>query len=529
MVYVTQRQHGAIESPGTNQAYSYDLAGNRTGVWVNGTRTQNLTYNAANQVSGWSYDAAGNLLTDGTTAYTYDALNRVLTMGSTSNTYNADGTLVAQTVSSVTTRSTQDVAAPLSQILSNGTQRYVYGNPAERLFAQVGTSPRAWYSTDALGSVRATLSDAGIPQAAASYDAWGVPETPAIASFGFTGELQQGSDVWLRARWYGAGRGAFGSRDPYAGDAQTPYSLLYYQYGYSNPVSYRDPHGQFACTTAFANLQAGMSGKYAALCNSSYRIAERWVDSGGTNGLGILISLFSANGFPGGTSAEALANRIPALTPAAERLEFILDFLHDPKGTPFRKALFDHDFGAAFQDPWVGESDRQGNHFLTAVGLAYAPAAYVRTPLVQATLSGLEPNPDLLSDEELALRLIVGHEKSPDIAKSLSLRVDLQRDSARSQYQSATYEDVVFFLMAARADAYGQLRARDCFLRNIIPGLPDDRTSLLALRARGIDRLGNSLQDLRLSVRGWRFGKMIRNRELSTLEQAWQWLNRNLR
>ena len=51
------------------------------------------------------------------------------------------GTLVAQTVSSVTTRSTQDVAAPLSQILSNGTQRYVYGMPAERLVAQVGTSP----------------------------------------------------------------------------------------------------------------------------------------------------------------------------------------------------------------------------------------------------------------------------------------------------------------------------------------------------------------------------------------------------
>ncbi len=75
---------------------------------------------------------------------------------------------------------------------------------------------------DALGSVRATLNDAGVLQAVAKYDAWGVPETPLIGSFGFTGELQQGSDVWLRARWYGAGRGGFGARDPYAGDAQTP-------------------------------------------------------------------------------------------------------------------------------------------------------------------------------------------------------------------------------------------------------------------------------------------------------------------
>ena len=61
-----------------------------------------------------------------------------------SNQYNADGTLVAQTVSSVTTRYTHDLAAPLSQILSNGTQRYVYGMPAERLFAQQGSSARTW-------------------------------------------------------------------------------------------------------------------------------------------------------------------------------------------------------------------------------------------------------------------------------------------------------------------------------------------------------------------------------------------------
>ncbi len=213
-------------------------------MWVNGTRTQNYTYNAANQVNGWSYDAVGNLLSDGSQSYTYDALGRVLSVGSTSNQYNVNGTLVAQTANSVTTRSTQDLAAPLSQILSDGTQRYVYGNPAERLFAQQGTSPRTWYATDALGSVRATLDDAGIPQAAAMYDAWGVPETPLIGSFGFTGALQRGSDVWLRARWYGAGRGSFGSRDAWVGDAGVPYSMQYYQYAYSAPTVWTDARGE---------------------------------------------------------------------------------------------------------------------------------------------------------------------------------------------------------------------------------------------------------------------------------------------
>ncbi len=111
---------------------------------MNGTHTQNLSYTAANQVDGWSYDAAGNLLSDGSQSSSYDALSRVLTTGSTSNTYNADGTLVAQTANSVPTRSTQDLAAPLSHILSDGTQQYIDGLPAERLFAQQGSAARTW-------------------------------------------------------------------------------------------------------------------------------------------------------------------------------------------------------------------------------------------------------------------------------------------------------------------------------------------------------------------------------------------------
>lgn len=71
-----QRLVGAVESPGSSYAYGYDRAGNRTSVTVNGTTTT-TSYNAANQVIGLSYNAAGNLLNDGTTTYGYDALNRL--------------------------------------------------------------------------------------------------------------------------------------------------------------------------------------------------------------------------------------------------------------------------------------------------------------------------------------------------------------------------------------------------------------------------------------------------------------------
>jgi YD repeat-containing protein len=146
-----QRLTGATETPGTTYEYTYDLAGNRTEVREDGAPVANLSYNDANQVIGWSYDAAGNLLSDGTSTRSYDALNRLVAHDSASYAYNGDGVLVIDG----TTTYAQDLAAPLSQVLSDGTANYVYGH--DRLRAQGGP----WYVGDALGSVRQTLDDAG--------------------------------------------------------------------------------------------------------------------------------------------------------------------------------------------------------------------------------------------------------------------------------------------------------------------------------------------------------------------------------
>ncbi|NTU85720.1 MAG: RHS repeat-associated core domain-containing protein, partial [Chloroflexales bacterium] len=253
------RLTAASESGATanRYGYAYDLAGNRTSATVNGATTTQ-SFNAANQVLGWSYDAAGNLLSDGTTTYTSDALGRTLTQGGTSYSYNGDGVLVQAGA----IHYTQDLAAPLSQILSDGSASYVYG--LDRLASSAG----AWYLGDALGSVRQTLDASGAVTAAASYDPWGMPTSGMIAPFGFTGEVQDSAgQVYLRARWYNAGSGTFTSRDPFAGWAEQPYSLQYYQssrwqtssagtsradipytlhpyaYALSTPVLYTDPSG----------------------------------------------------------------------------------------------------------------------------------------------------------------------------------------------------------------------------------------------------------------------------------------------
>ncbi|KAB8144824.1 hypothetical protein F8S13_03020 [Chloroflexia bacterium SDU3-3] len=228
------RLTGADASTGADYTYSYDLAGNRT--------DGGKTYNAANQLVGATYDAAGNLTSDGTTSYTYDALSRLSAQGTTTFDYNADGVLVAQASGGATTRYAQDLAAPLSQVLQVGATDYVYG--AGRIAALGGTS-YTWYAADALGSVRGTLDAAGDLHSLVSYDPWGQVESGTAPTFGFTGELQQGDQVYLRARWYNAARGGFDVArwSPRESFDEQPYSHNVYAYALGNPLLYTDPAG----------------------------------------------------------------------------------------------------------------------------------------------------------------------------------------------------------------------------------------------------------------------------------------------
>lgn len=144
-------------------------------------------------MSGGSYDALGNLLGDGTTTYAYDALRRVASTTragtTTTNGYNGDSTLVRQVTGATTTRYTQDLAAPLRQVLQvvgGSTTTYLYGH--ERL--AINSSPRVWYLGDGLGSVRRTINESAALLATTSYDPWGTPQSALSTPFGFTGELR---------------------------------------------------------------------------------------------------------------------------------------------------------------------------------------------------------------------------------------------------------------------------------------------------------------------------------------------------
>jgi len=64
------------------------------------------------------------------------------------------------------------------------------------------------------------------------------------SAYGFTGEMQSGDLVYLRARYLNVNDGRFLSRDTWEGDYSSPLSLNRWMYVEGNPVNRVDPTGQ---------------------------------------------------------------------------------------------------------------------------------------------------------------------------------------------------------------------------------------------------------------------------------------------
>ena len=97
-VNTTTSPTGATEylaANGMNEIYAYDAFGN---IRQSGNFSFEQVYTAANQLSGWSYDASGNLLSDGISGtYTYDANSMVTTGNGVTYVYDAMGNRVGKT------------------------------------------------------------------------------------------------------------------------------------------------------------------------------------------------------------------------------------------------------------------------------------------------------------------------------------------------------------------------------------------------------------------------------------------------
>ena len=195
-------------------------------------------------------------------SFSYDQANRltrVSSIGESSTyTYDGDGKRLSQTTNSTTTHYVYDVNSSLPVLLSDGTNKYVWG--ANGLAYLVHSQPTggeavAVYHMDALGSVRVLTDSTGRPAQTYQTDEWGnslpQPRQRTDQPFGFTGEQQDPSGlIYLRARMYDPLSGHFLQRDsvPHSGPGITVWNR--YAYAAGNPTTEADPTGRSTCTAA---------------------------------------------------------------------------------------------------------------------------------------------------------------------------------------------------------------------------------------------------------------------------------------
>ena len=133
--------------------------------------------------------------------------------------------------------------AGLTQVLSDGTNTYLYGNGRIAQYNTTTDNPD-YFLGDALGSVRQMTAPAGESVGAVtltkSYSPYGTLTQnigDAQTNYGYTGETTDPNGmIYLRARYYAPQNGRFLSRDTWAGVYNRPASLNGWGYVKGNPV-----------------------------------------------------------------------------------------------------------------------------------------------------------------------------------------------------------------------------------------------------------------------------------------------------
>ncbi|MGH9736804.1 MAG: RHS repeat domain-containing protein [Candidatus Acidiferrales bacterium] len=217
------------------------------------------SYTTNNQITGYSYDSAGNLLNDGTHSYTYDAENRITAVGGGSTAtyvYDADGKRVSKILPGVESDYIFDQSGDPLAIYGDGCGAscwavgYVYANG--KLLAQYSNTPSSttyFVLTDHLGSTRLMTAMNKSVYDSMDYMPFGEQVAGGTGStHKFTGkerDSESGLDHF-QFRKFSSAMGRFMSPDPagmMAVDIGSPQTLNRYAYVLNNPLSFTDPFG----------------------------------------------------------------------------------------------------------------------------------------------------------------------------------------------------------------------------------------------------------------------------------------------
>jgi RHS repeat-associated protein len=246
-----------------NYTYAYDRYGNRVSQTpLQGGYTFNPTINPANNqitTSGYTYDAAGNMLNDGVHSYQYDAEGNLVWVdgGSTAKyVYDVFNQRVHVQTSSATTEYIYDYAGRrVSGWLSpnnSGNQGRIYWDGQQLGFrSSDGTN---FDHQDILGTERLRTTYSGAVGATYQSLPWGDGYTATVNNSGadqdnehFAGlEHDAESDTeHAQFRNYASAQGRWLGPDSYLGSygLASPQSMNRYAYALNNPTTFTDPSG----------------------------------------------------------------------------------------------------------------------------------------------------------------------------------------------------------------------------------------------------------------------------------------------
>ncbi|KTW09722.1 RHS repeat domain-containing protein, partial [Sphingomonas sanguinis] len=176
----------------------------------------------------FTYDANGNLVSDGSTSYIYDGENRLVwTSGSVSLRYDPLGRLWQVSGPSGTTRFLYDGDQLTAEYDAGGNmlRRYVHGAGDDDPFVWYegsGLGDRRSLMADHQGSVVAVVNASGNPIRINAYDEYGIPKSDNLGRFQYTGQayLPELGMYHYKARVYSPTLGRFLQTDPIGYDDQ---------------------------------------------------------------------------------------------------------------------------------------------------------------------------------------------------------------------------------------------------------------------------------------------------------------------
>ena len=237
------------------ESFTIDPWGNLTNRTVTKCSADPLSVTVLtnNRLSGFGYDAAGNMTSNGGANYTYNAEGQLATAGGVTYTYDGDGNRVKKSNGTLYWGS----GPLLESDLSGSLQReFVFAGGARIARRDISGGAVYYYFTDHLQSSDVVTNSAGVIQNESDYYPYGGERAYltnlANQNYKFTGkerDSESGLDEF-GARYYANALGRFMIADwavkptnvPYA-NFGNPQSLNLYSYVQNNPTTLGDPDG----------------------------------------------------------------------------------------------------------------------------------------------------------------------------------------------------------------------------------------------------------------------------------------------